>query len=400
MKALIHASEILTAQGIKKKDGRRVTDSDLSLIRDGSIVYDDKVIEWVGETKNLPSKYKNIEKEDLHGLQAVIPGLIDCHTHMIFAGDRSSEFALRCAGMSYEEIAKKGGGILTTVKETRNASLEELINLGVGRVQESLRFGVRAIEIKSGYGLDLESEIKSLRAIQALKEKFSKIYIHSTFLGAHAIPSGLTREDYVKQVIEEMLPLVYEEKLAESCDVFVDQGFFTIDDARKILSKAMDFGMKVRIHADELTNSESTQLGVELGAASVDHLLKVSEASIQKLSRSDTVAVLLPGTAFYLKENYAPARKLIDSGAVVAIATDFNPGSCMCNSLPAIMTLSALYMGMSRSEVFAAVTYNASKALGLEKRKGFIDVGADSDFLVLPFKKCEELYYRFAWAPA
>lgn len=404
--ALIHASEVLTGAGIRKKDGRRPLENDTGRIPDGAVVYSLRKaggkelpgkVEWVGPTGELPSRFSRTRKTDLRGRKAVVPGLIDCHTHVVFAGDRSEEFALRCGGASYEEIAARGGGILTTMRSTREASVAELERLAVPRVKEAWHFGVRTLEIKSGYGLDVESELKTLEVIARLKRRFPRMTIQSTFLGAHALPPDIPREEYIRQILDEMLPEVARRGLADACDVFVDRGYYTLEEGRRILDRARKLGLKTKIHADELANTESTAMAAELGALSADHLLKISDKGIEALARSrKTVGVILPGTAFYLKEAHAPARKLIDAGAAVAVSTDFNPGSCACNSLPAIMTISALYLGMTKAELLAAVTYNAAKALGLEKSKGSIEPGKDADLTVLPFRKFEEIYYRFA----
>lgn len=408
-RALIHASELFTGSGIRKKDGRRVGDEDLGRIADGALVYSlrrvGKVeipyrIEWVGKSDALPRKWTRIQKEDLNQKQAVVAGFVDCHNHLIFAGDRSEEFALRCGGATYEEIAARGGGIQTTVRATREATSRELEKLAVARLQELYAYGVRTVEVKSGYGLSIESEMKLLEVIPRLRKRFPKMTLTATFLGAHAFPKEVSRQEYLKILADEMLPEVAKRKLADCCDIFVDQGYFTVAEACVLLGKAKALGLNIKIHADELGNTESASLAADLGALSADHLLQISDQSIQKLAHSNTVAVLLPGTAFYLKMPYAPARKLINAGAAVALATDFNPGTCMCLSLPTIMTLAALYLGMTRAEILAAVTYSGAKALGLHSHKGTLEVGMDADFTVLPFPRFEECYYRFAWSAA
>lgn len=409
LKALIHASEILTGAGLRRKDGRKPLESDLGRIEDGALVYSTRKvggkeipdqIEWVGKTSELPKKYARVAKKDLRGTQAVIPGLVDCHTHLVFAGDRSDEFAERCGGATYEEIAARGGGIVASVKATREATPAQLEKLAIARVQESKSYGVRTLEIKSGYGLSPESELKVLEVAQRLKKRFPEMTFSTTFLGAHAFPKDVSREAYMESLTQEMLPEVARRKLADACDVFIDRGYYTVDEARILLKKAKELGLKVKVHADELANTESARFAVEIGALSADHLLKISDNGIAALATSDTVAVLLPGTAFYLKEAHAPARKLIDAGAAVALSTDFNPGTCVTLNLPTIMTIAALYLGMKRSEIFASVTYNAAKALDLHHSKGSIEPGMDADFVVLPFAKFEELYYRFAWSGA
>jgi imidazolonepropionase len=397
---LTHASEVLTGRGIRAKDGRHIQEDDLGRIPDGAVVYRDRgKVLWVGPTSELPKRYLKLKARNLRGKHAVIPGLVDCHNHLVFAGDRSDEFAARCGGATYQEIAAKGGGIVSTVRATREASIEELEKLAIGRLREASSYGVRTFEAKSGYGLSLESELKLLKVIPRLRKKFPELTITSTFLGAHAFPQDRTRPEYMKDLLDKMLPEVARLKLADTCDVFIDDGYYTLEQGKQILEKARKLGFKLKVHADELGNTESAAMAAELGALSADHLLKISDAGVKKLASSQTVAVLLPGTAFYLKAAHAPARKLLDAGACVAVSTDFNPGTSMCLSLPAILTISALYLGMSRSELFAAVTYNGAKALGLEDRKGTLEAGMDADVVVLPFGRFEEMYYRFAWAP-
>lgn len=328
----------------------------------------------------------------------MIPGLVDCHTHLVFAGDRSAEFARRCGGESYQKIASEGGGILTTVKATREATEAGLLRLAKARVRESLSYGVRTLELKSGYGLDEASELKQLVVARKLAKAFPEVGFQSTYLGAHAIPKGRSRQEYVSEIVEKTLPHIASQGLADSVDVFVDEGYFEVSDARMILAEAKRLGLSVKLHADELGNTESAALACELGALSADHLLQISERGIQALAGSETTAVLLPGTAYYLRAAHAPARRLIDAGARVAIATDFNPGTCMTLNLPLVLNIAALYLGMSRAELLASVTYNAACALGLQERRGSLEPGKDAAFAILPFMKFEELYYCFGWS--
>jgi imidazolonepropionase len=394
---LTHASTILTGAGIAKKDGRHPLITDLVEIKDGALVSEQGKIIWVGETDRLPKEFKDYPETNLKNKQAVIPGLIDCHTHLVFAGNRASDFARRCAGESYETIASEGGGILRTVNATREASEDELFQTAMDRLDESYRHGVRTIEIKSGYGLNWETELKVLRVIKRLSQVKTNMTIVPTFLGAHDFPKEMSREKYLQELTETMLPAVAKENLASFCDVFIDEGFYTLEEGRKLLSLAKKFGLKTKIHADELHNTESAALACEMGAHSCDHLLKVSDKGIKKLGQSSTTAVLLPGTAFYLKAAHAPARSLIEAGARVALSTDFNPGTCPTLNLPTIMTMGALYLGMNQAELFASVTYNAACALDLQKSKGSLELGKDADFSILPYPSFEELYYHFAW---
>ncbi len=350
---------------------------------------------WIGTSSDLPKKFKDPRRtQDLRGKKALIPGLVDCHTHLVFAGDRAEEFARRCGGVSYQQIATEGGGILTTVKATRKAGPAELLRLAKARVKESMSFGVRTIELKSGYGLDEATELKQLQVARQLQKFFPEVTFQSTYLGAHAVPQGRGRDDYVREIVQQTLPKVAQQGLADAVDVFVDEGYFEPSDARMILAEARKLGLGIKLHADELGNTESAALACELGALSADHLLRVSEAGIRALARSKTTAVLLPGTAYYLRAEHAPARKLIDAGVRVAISTDFNPGTCMTLNLPLVLNIAALYLGMTRAELLASVTYNAACALGMEDRRGSLEVGKDAAFAVLPYARFEEMYYR------
>jgi imidazolonepropionase len=401
--AIIHSSELLTGAGIRSKDGRRPTESDLGQIRDGALVYEELAsgapgqILWVGPSSALPTHYRKAKIKNLRKKQALLPGLIDCHTHLVFAGDRADEFALRSAGVTYEEIARSGGGIQKTVLATRQASERELFRLAQQRLKLMRSFGVRVIEIKSGYGLDLETELKCLRVTQLLKKNFPDLLIVSTYMGAHDFPKDIARSDYIKEIIGRHLPTVARLKLAEQCDVFVDRGYYTLTEAEQILTRAKELKLSVKLHADELSDTGSAAFASKIGALSADHLLKISKNGIRGLSTSQTTAVLLPGTALYLKTAAAPARSLISAGARVAIATDFNPGSCPCPSLPAMLTLSALHMGMSRAELFAAVTYNAACALGLQRSIGTLEPGRRAFFTLAPGESFESLYYGLGY---
>jgi imidazolonepropionase len=404
---LTHASELLTGEGVRRKDGRRPREEDLGRIEDGAVVFETRKVGktevpgevlWTGPSSKLPRKHLRDPRTDLGGARAVMPGMIDCHTHLVFAGDRSAEFAARCGGTTYAEIASKGGGILTTVRATREASAKELEELAAARLAEMAGYGVRTVEIKSGYGLATESELKMLAVIPALRKRFPQLTLRATFMGAHAIPADLGADAYVDVVLEEMLPQVAKLGAADSCDIFVDSGYFSVAQAERVLREARKLGLSLKVHAEELGNTGSASLAARLRALSADHLLKINDKGVRDLAMSDTVAVLLPGSAFYLKEPHAPARKLIEAGAAVALATDFNPGTCVCLSLPTIMTIAALYLGMTRAELFAAVTYNAAKALGLQDTKGTLEPGKPGDPIVLPFARFEDLYYRFAWA--
>lgn len=396
LQAMVHASYLYTGQKIVEKDGRDLEHEDLAPIKDGAIIYDQKKIIWTGPTSEIPKKYGKVKAINLKQKSAVMPGLIDSHTHLVFAGTRANEFAKRCAGASYQEIAA-GGGIQATVNATNSATFDELYDLALARAKIAHSFGVRTMECKSGYGLNQESELKCLKVIKKLQKELPMMTFVSTYMGAHAIPRGQNSKQYIEEMISTTLPAIAKAKLAEIVDIFIDEGYFTVEDGRKLLAAAKENGFKVKIHADELGNTESTQLAVDLGALSADHLLKISAKSRAAIAKSKTVATLLPGTAFTLREVYAPARALLDAGAKVAIATDFNPGTCYSLNLPFMMNLSANYMKMNAAEIFAAVTFNAASALGLQNHKGALLSGFSSDFIVLPHQDFEELYYRLAW---
>jgi imidazolonepropionase len=407
LRLIAHASELLTGEGIRAKDGRRVTEGDLGRVRDGALVYRVAKVKgreiplevvWTGATARLPREYRRLKGQDLGKRHALVPGLVDCHTHLVFAGDRADEFAARCGGASYEEIAAKGGGILSTVRATRKVSDAELLRLAEARLDEAYGFGVRTIEAKSGYGLAHESELKLLRVARKLQARRPEVTIVPTYPGAHASPPERDPESYVREICERTLPEVARKGLALDCDVFIDEGYFTVDQGRRALSRARELGLRVKVHADELADTGAAALAADLQALSADHLLKISDDGIRRLAESETTAVLLPGTAFYLRAEHAPARRLIEAGARVALSTDFNPGTCMTLNLPLIMTIAALYLRMSRAEIFAAVTYNAASALGLEETKGTLVPGADADHWVVPFPSFEEAYYRFGWS--
>jgi imidazolonepropionase len=355
------------------------------LVRDGRIAR-------VGE--GTPPRFLG-QVLDCQG-RLVTPGLIDPHTHAVFAGNRVEEFLARARGEKYT-----GGGILTTVAATRAASEEELVKLAKPRLLRMLSQGVTTVEIKSGYGLTLKDEFKMLLAIRRLSEELPMTLV-PTFLGAHAFPPELPREQYLAVLLGEMIPSVAKEGLARFCDVFCDRGFYTVEEARRILLAAKNHGLGLKIHADELSYVGATELAGELSATSAEHLLHVSEAGIAALARAGTVAVLLPGTAFVLDEPYPPARKLIEAGVPVALGTDFNPGSCPLASLPWVMSLAVLKLKMTPEEVLSAVTLNAAAALGLAEDLGTLEPGKRADLVVWDAKTWAEIPYwmgqNLVWA--
>ena len=361
--------------------------SDLVLRHDAAIAVTGGRIAWVGRDADFSSVAglrKDAEELDAQGA-AVVPGFVDAHTHLAFAGVRDDEIQKRLAGASYAEIAAAGGGIVRTVAATREASVAELAALVAARLDEMLLCGTTTAEVKSGYGLETAAEIRSLEAIRLAAERHP-VRVVPTFLGAHEVPPEhrATRDRYVSLLIEEMIPAVAQRGLAVFADVFCEQGVFSIDESRRILLAARERGMKLRIHADELAATGGAELAGELGARSADHLVHVSPAGMQALAASGCVATLLPTAAFYLRlGRFAPARELIAAGAAIALASDVNPGGGLSPSLPFAMALACFGMGLSLEEALSAVTVNPACSLDLSGEIGSIETGKRADLVLL-----------------
>ena len=334
-----------------------------------------------------------IERIDCHGLVA-LPGFVDSHTHCVFAGERSLEFTMRAEGKSYQKIAAMGGGILSSVEHVKHASLEEIVRYSKPFLERALSFGTTLMEIKSGYGLSTEEEGKLLMAAKQLAVE-TPMEIVGTYLGAHAVPKNSSRSDYVRSILTEQLPALHS--MAEFCDVFMDEGYFTREETIKICNTAKELGMKIKLHADELAETDGARTAVELGAYSADHLLKVSDEGIHALAKSErTVATLLPITALSLRANYAPARKLMDAGCAIALATDCNPGSAMSENMQFAMTLAVIGMQMSPAEALTAATLNGAAALGRANTHGSIERNKLADFVLYDIPRLEYLPYHIA----
>lgn len=370
---------------------------DIGEIKNGAMIVSD-VIEWIGETEELAdiiSSY-NIEKEiDLEG-KTVLPGFVDSHTHIVFGGNRSAEFGMRLRGATYGEIAEAGGGIQTTVNATRNATIEELSEVGRNLAMSAAKYGTTSMEIKSGYSLNLEGEIKQLEAIKHLSETLP-LRITPTFMGAHDFPKEMQgdRNRYIDLIINEMLPYVQENNLAEFCDVFVDKGYFTTEEGTRILEAGKKYGLMPKSHCDELADVGAATMAAKVGAVSADHLLFISDEGIRDMKESGTVAGLLPGTAYFIKMPYAPARKLIDSGVITAIATDCNPGSCFTENMQIIMSLSVINMGMTAEEAISAATINGAYSIRKSNEVGSLEVGKKADFIVCNCADYIDIFYHF-----
>lgn len=325
----------------------------------------------------------------------VTPGFVDSHTHPIFLDLRSDEHRLRLSGATYEEIAENGGGIVSSVESLRTATTDQLYEKSISRIERFISLGTTTIEAKSGYGLDTESELKSLKVIEKINNNHP-IDIVPTFMGAHAFPKDFleNKEAFIKLICEEMIPAVHEQGIAKFIDVFCEEGYFSIDQSRKIIETGKSFGLKPRIHADEFNNFGASTLAGEIGSFSADHLMKIDNRGIKSLKENNVIATLLPGTTFFLnKSSYAPARKLIDSGVIVALATDFNPGSCHIQSMPFIITLAVMNMSMSIEEAFLGATINGAKALGLDSEIGTIEIGKKADIILWGISNLFEIPY-------
>jgi imidazolonepropionase len=389
--------ELYTLAGAAAKGGRRTNESDLTCITRAAMIEQGGRIVWAGPEKSLPSallKGLKVEEQSFEGA-VVIPALAECHTHLVFAGNRAKEFELRNQGVGYQEIARQGGGILSTVRATREASLQELVIEAQARADRFVSQGVTTIEAKSGYGLDAESEIKMLRAAGRIKGP----RVIRTFLGAHAIPpEAESAEAYVEKLMREVLPRVRDEKLATRVDIFTEQGYFSTELSRLYLSHAKSLGFDLAVHADQLTRSGGAQLAVELGARSAEHLININSFDREALAGSEVTSVLLPSADLYMKCAYPPARELIDAGARVALATDFNPGTSPSPDVALVGVLARVMMKMTLAETLVAYTVGACHALGLELDLGSLEAGKVCDFAVLS-GGFEELFLEIGRMP-
>ena len=370
------------------------TDSFNSL-KNCSIDIEDKIVTNIGSSNNNGDFIIDCNQK------LVTPGFVDAHTHPVFTNGREKEFTQRVSGKSYEEISLSGGGINSSIKGVRESNETELLDIVMGRMDEFLSLGTTTIEAKTGYGLDTESELKSLRVLDNVHNNH-QIDIFPTFLGAHSIPDEFNgdADAYVNLICNEMIPAVSKQGIAKFCDVFCEVGYFDLLQSSKILKTAMKYNLTPRIHSDEFSNIGGTKLASEVQAVSADHLMEISDDDIDLLTNSDTIAILLPGTTFFLgKEKYAPARKLIDRGVHIAIASDFNPGSCHIKSMPFIIGLSCIYLGLSIEEALKAATWSGACALNEQERIGSIEVGKQADLIIWDLDKIEQIPYNLTSAP-
>ena len=382
---IIFNARIVTPTGISARKGAEMRQ--LRIIENGTVEVTKGIITYVGESRgeDRDGYYQHYWLYNARG-HCLLPGFVDSHTHFVFGGERSEEFSWRLKGESYMSIMERGGGIASTVKATRQMNFLKLRSAAEGFLKKMSAMGVTTVEGKSGYGLDRETELLQLKIMRSLNnDEHKRIDIVSTFLGAHALPEEYKGrgDEYIDFLIREMLPVIRENELAECCDVFCEQGVFSVEQSRRLLRAAKEQGFLLKLHADEIVSFGGAELAAELGALSADHLLQASDAGIRAMADAGVVATLLPLTAFALKEPYARGREMIDAGCAVALATDLNPGSCFSGSIPLTIALACIYMKLSIEETITALTLNGAAALHRADRIGSIEVGKQGDFVIL-----------------
>lgn len=401
MKATLVIKNVDNLITLKGENKPRVKESlkDIGIIKNGIIALNGEKIIYVGEGE-LPSDI--IVDEDtviLNGIgKTVTPGLVDSHTHLVHGGSRENELAMKLKGVPYLDILAAGGGIHSTVKSTKEATFEELYNQGKKSLDTMLKFGVTTIEAKSGYGIDdFDTELKQLEVANKLNEDHH-VDIVSTFMGAHAVPKDYrdNPDEFVDIIIKDMIPEVARRKLAKFCDVFCEEGVFTIDQSRKILLAAREYGMEPKLHADEIEPLGGAELSAEIGCITADHLIAASDIGIEQMAKSGVIANLLPGTSFNLQTGkFARARKMVEAGVPIALSTDYNPGSCPTENLQLIMSFGSLIMKLTPEEVITAVTINGAAALGLEREVGSLEIGKRGDIVMFDSPNLEYIIYHF-----
>lgn len=398
---IIHASQLVTLAGpARARIGSQLRE--LAIVEDGAVLVRDGRIAAVGASAEIKAEASlDAERIDATG-SVVMPGFVDAHTHPVFAGTREDEYEMRAEGLTYQEIAARGGGIRSTVRKTREASEEKLFEMALPRVRWLLDHGTTTVEAKSGYGLTVEDELKILRVIRRLNDA-TPLELVPTFLGAHEIPDeyrssaiGATREDYVRLVTDEMLPRVAAEGLARYADVFCESHVFTVEETRRVLERARELGLGLRVHAEQLSLSGSARLAAELQASTADHLEWVDAGGIRALAEAGTIAVLLPGAVFNLGlTRYAPARAMIEAGVAVALATDFNPGSSPTPSMQMILSIACAQMRMTPAEAITAATINPAYSLGLGSEVGSLEAGKQADVVIFDCEDYRQIPYFY-----
>jgi len=399
---IVGASEVLTLGGASHRPRTGAEMNELGIIKDGVVAIKGGLICDIGSLQKIYDKWSAPGIIHAEG-RVVMPGFVDCHTHAVFAGSREIDFIKKIVRKSgreisavpaYLEILKGGGGILETVAKTREASEERLMIYAAFWLNNMLKYGTTTVEIKSGYGLSFEDELKILFAIKKLRG--SKMDIVSTFLGAHAFPPEKSREAYLKEIIDHMIPHIYVHELAKYCDVFCEAGAFSVEEAEKIIEIARVWGLKIKLHAGEFNDLGAVELGVKYGAVSIDHLDHISDSAILAMAEAETIGVLLPAVPFHLMTgHYAPARKMIDAGVPIALATDFNPGSAPTFSMQMVIALACRQMQMTPAEAITASTINAAHAIGMEEKVGSLEIGKQADIIILDIDNYLQLPYWF-----
>ncbi|BAP33500.1 putative imidazolonepropionase [Chryseobacterium sp. StRB126] len=371
----------------------KLTDEQLEIIVDGGIIVENDTIKRIGDFETLKNENSTIKIETIEGVQVVLPAFVDSHTHICFGGNRANDFAMRNAGKTYLEIAESGGGIWSSVQHTRNASKEELLKTLLERIKFLVDLGITTIEVKSGYGLDVESELKMLRIIKKAQES-TKATLVPTCLSAHLKPRDFegSNQEYLNYILTEILPKVKEENLAKRVDIFIEKSAFQPEESKEFLLKTKDLGFEITVHADQFTPG-SSRIAVEVGAQSADHLEATIDEDIDFLAQSDTVATALPGASLGLGEKFTPARKLLDAGAIVAIASDWNPGSAPMGNLITQASILATFQKLTTAEVLAGMTYRAAYALNLEDR-GKLEIGKKADFVTYKTNNFQDVLYN------
>lgn len=393
MKALKNIRQLMTLEPAAQKDGRRLSTDDLGILENATMVIDGDKILWCGKDEELPSQYANIATVDCSSL-IITPEIVDSHTHAVFGGNRAFEYTMRLNGAGYEEIAAAGGGILSTMEKTRSAELQSLFDSACVRIERIHSYGVGTIEIKSGYALSYQKEKEISELIHKLKEKYrGKIQIFNTYLAAHAVPKNYASSNqYIQEVVIPLMKELASTKTIDAVDIFHERGYFDEKDVRDLFSEAKALCIPVKMHADEFYDNDGAAIACEYGALSADHLLATSAKGISAFANSDTVATLLPGTAFFLGKNLANARAFLDAGCKVALASDYNPGSCHCDNLVLLASLAGKNLQMNIAEIWAAITLNASAALGM-KDQGSLMPGQKARISAFECESFDEILY-------